>query len=155
MAARPAKVFLDSNVILSAFISELGPSRLLLDVLSLGLPQISGYTGTYNLLEIERVLQRKLPEALSVYRIYFPKFRLTIAPLPSPENVAKASRWIVPHDAPVLAAALAVETDYLITGNRKDFETPALLAARLPLEIYSPGVFVRTVLPRLLASGLS
>ena len=54
MAGRIVKLFLDSNVILSGLLSDKGAPRIILDILSLNLPFLSGLTGEFNLLEMER-----------------------------------------------------------------------------------------------------
>jgi len=54
MAEKVVRVFLDSNVILSGLISEKGAPRIILDILCLGLPFLTGITGRYNIIEIER-----------------------------------------------------------------------------------------------------
>ncbi len=61
MERRTFKVYLDSDVILSGLISDRGAPRLVLDILSLGLPVLRGVTGRYDLTEIERNITRKLP----------------------------------------------------------------------------------------------
>ena len=58
------RVFLDSNVILSGLISDKGAPRIILDLLSLKLTSITGLTGEYNIIEIERNLKKKLPSAI-------------------------------------------------------------------------------------------
>jgi predicted nucleic acid-binding protein len=65
---RRCKVFLDSNVILSGLFSDKGAPRIILDLLTLNLPVLSGATGRYNLMEVERNLNRKMPEALPLYQ---------------------------------------------------------------------------------------
>jgi hypothetical protein len=58
MGRKVVKVFLDSNVILSGLLSERGAPRILLDLLSLRLPFLTGSTGRYNLIEIDRDLKK-------------------------------------------------------------------------------------------------
>jgi hypothetical protein len=89
MAIKPVRVFLDSNVILSGLLSDRGAPRVILDLFSLGLPFLKGSTGRYNIIEIERNLNKKLPACFPVYREYFPKINLEIIPLPTREEVRK------------------------------------------------------------------
>jgi predicted nucleic acid-binding protein len=58
MAKRSVRLFLDSNVILSGLLSERGAPRIILDLLNLGFPFLTGSTGKYNLIEIERNLKK-------------------------------------------------------------------------------------------------
>ena len=82
MGKKVVRVFLDSNVILSGLLSDKGAPRILLDLLSIGPPFLIGLTGRYNLIEIERNIEKKMPGILSVYKEYFPKLNLKIIPLP-------------------------------------------------------------------------
>jgi len=84
MGKKVVSVFLDSNVILSGLFSERGAPRILLDLLSLGLPFLVGATGRYNLIEIERNLKKKMPGLLFLYKLYLPKVNLKVIPLPRP-----------------------------------------------------------------------
>jgi len=68
MPGKSVRVFLDSNVVVSGLISEVGPPRILLD---LALARISGLhmmTGEYNIVEIERKLRQKIPRAIPAWR---------------------------------------------------------------------------------------
>lgn len=150
MRRRHVKVFLDSNVILSGLLSDKGAPRVLLDILSLGLPFLSGATGKYNMMEIERNLKTKLSKALSVFKTYFPTIGLKILPLPKRERIETLVQWIDAKDAPVLASALSWQADYLITGDIKDFGTQTLRKAGLSIRIVSPASFVDEILPELI-----
>ena len=121
MATNSCRVFLDSNVIISGMISDKGAARIILDLLSLHLPGIIGITGEYNLVEVERDLARKLPQALPVYLEYLPKLSLTIIPLPTIEELAEYFGAINNKDLPVLLSAIKGCTDFLVTGDNKDF----------------------------------
>jgi predicted nucleic acid-binding protein len=137
MAKKTIKIFLDSNVILSGLLSDKGPPRVILDLLCLNMPFLKGVTGEYNLLEIERNINNRLPTILDIYRTYLPKLRLLIVPLPPPEAIKSYLGRIIDKDAPVLASAVIGGADYLVTGDKKDF---GLLRddASLPLKIVSP-----------------
>ncbi len=143
MAEEAAKVFLDSNVILSGFLSDKGEPRIILDLLSLDLPFLSGLTGQYNILEIDRNLENKLPEALPVYKEYFPKLSLEIIPLPSKEEIKDYKDIISEKDAPVLASAVKGGADYLVTGD-KDF-LKVKKTRKMPFKILSPQEFLFTI----------
>jgi len=115
------RIFLDSNVILSGLLSEKDSPRIILDILCLGLPGITGVTGRYNLIEIERNITKKLPGILSVYNEYLPKLNLTIIPLPSAGAIEKFSGYIADKDVPVPVSAIEGNSDFLVTGDIKDF----------------------------------
>lgn len=121
MATNSCRVFLDSNVIISGLLSDKGAPRIILDLLSLRLPGITGLTGEYNLIEVERNLARKLPKALPIYKEYLPILSLTVIPLPKPEELTKYIGAINNKDLPVLLSAINGYVDFLITGDNKDF----------------------------------
>jgi len=151
MAKRAVRVFLDSNVILSGLISDKGPPRLILDILTLGLPFLAGLTGRFNLIEIERNLKKKAPGALSVLNSYLPKLNLTVIPLPDPDEVRRFSGKVEQKDIPVLLSALQGKADFLVTGDKKHFD--GIKAKHTyPLRIVSPAEFLEIVLPDIIKS---
>ena len=156
MQKRRCKVFLDSNVLLSGLFSDKGAPRLILDLLTLQLPFLSGATGRYNLIEVERNLKKKMPAAIPLYREYFPRLGLEIVALPSRETVRSFVGVIAEKDIPVLASAIACSAEYLITGDRKDF-AGLKKDKRYNLTIIGPSEFIETVLHGIikdLSSGL-
>ena len=148
MAKKAVRVFLDSNVILSGLLSGKGAPRIILDILCLKLPFLAGLTGRYNIMEIERNLARKMPDALPIYKEYIPEINLTIVPLPKPQEIRRYSGSIADKDIPVLASAVKGRADFLVTGDKKDF---AKLKAKgnYPFKIVSPAEFVDTILPEI------
>ncbi|GBE05039.1 MAG TPA: PIN domain-containing protein [Nitrospirae bacterium] len=145
MAKKRIKVFLDSNVILSGFMSDKGPPRIILDLLSLELPVLAGVTGEYNIIEIERNLKKKMPELWSVYKKYLPDLNLEIIPLPDRKSLEQWSGGINASDMPVLVSAIKAKADYLITGD-KDF-TGFKGRDKLSFKIITPSKFVDIVIP--------
>ena len=151
MAKRRHKLFLDSNVILSGLLSDKGSPRIILDILSLNLPLLSGTTGQYNIMEIEKNLKKKMPGIIPLYKKYLPAIRLEIVPLPARDTVKKLSKYIAGRDAPVLGSAISSKADYLVTGDKKDFHKPEL-KAKYEFQILSPSEFVKEILPEFLRS---
>jgi predicted nucleic acid-binding protein len=124
MAENAVRIFLDTNVLLSGFLSMTGAPRLILDVLASDQSFVEAATGQYNILEIERNLERKLLKAVPIYKEVFAKIRLTIVPLPTSEEMAEA-RWAAgatPKDFPVLVSAASWRADFLVTGDKKHFD---------------------------------
>jgi len=149
MAKKVVRIFLDSNVILSGLLSDKGPPRLILDLLSLELPFLVGSTGKYCLIEIERNLKKKVPEVLSVYKTYLPKLNLKVVPLPRPEEVKKFSGQIANKDIPVLASAFRGRVDFLVTGDKQHFEK-LKISGRYPFKIVTPAEFLHVILPEII-----
>lgn len=144
MAGKRLKVFLDSNVIISGLFSDKGSPCIVLDLLSLDLPLLSCATGEYNIVEIERNLLKKMPDVLPVYRRYLKILNLEIVPLPLSKDIKKLSGQIADKDIPVLASAINSNADFLVTGDKKDFEK---LKGNYPFKILSPSEFLDIILP--------
>jgi predicted nucleic acid-binding protein len=149
MAERRLKVFLDSNVILSGLISDRGSPRIILDLLGLDLPFLSGTTGQFNIIEIERNIHKKVPELLPVYKKYFTSLNLEIVSLPSLKEIKKLQGSIASKDLPVLASAVKGNVDFLITGDKKDF-AKTRVRGKYHFKIASPAEFIETILPEFL-----
>jgi len=141
MSKKPVRVFLDSNVILSGLLSEIGAPRLILDVLCMELPDLVAVTGRYNIIELERNIRKKAPKVLPVYDEYFPKLRFEIVPMPSSADVTKHSGIIADKDTPVLVSAIKGRADFLVTGDKKHFEKVKKSGA-LPFRIVNPAEFL-------------
>ncbi len=141
MGKRAVRVFLDSNVILSGLLSSTGAPRIILDILTLELPAITGLTGRYNIIEIERNIRKKAPKILPIYHEYVPKLKLEIVPLPSPADVAKHIGIVHDKDTPVLVSAIKGKTDFLVTGDKKHFKKARKATASL-FKIVSPAEFL-------------
>ena len=163
MARAAVRIFLDSNVILSGLLSDRGAPRVILDILCLKLPFVAGLTGQYNLVEIERNISKKIPEALSVYKAYLPKINLEIIPLPSQNEVKKFSGQVSEKDVPVLVSAVNGKADFLVTGDKELINRPPSADHRPPQEnkrrppkynypfkILNPSEFVEIILPEIL-----
>jgi predicted nucleic acid-binding protein len=143
------KVFLDSNVLLSGLFSDKGAPRIILDLLTLNLPMLAGATGRYNLIEVERNLKKKMPEAIPLYQKYLPRIRLEIVEMPSRATVISMAGAIAEKDVPVLASAIACGAEYLITGDKKDF-AKLRNVKKYNLKIVSPSEFIETVFPEII-----
>jgi len=151
MGEKKHRIFLDSNVLLSGLISERGAPRRLLDILALDLPVLTGLTGRYNLIEIERNIVKKAPAVWPVFQAYLPKLKLEIVPLPSPDDVRRLAGTADPKDIPVLASAVTGHADYLVTGDKKLYSS-AVESRRFAFPIAGPAEFLDRILPRILKS---
>ena len=121
MPGKSVRVFLDSNVVVSGLISEVGPPRILLDLAFARITGLYMMIGEYNLMEIERTLRKKLPRALPVWRRYRKHLELEIVPLPEWKEIELHRGTIADKDVPVIVSAIQGKCDLLVTGDRKDF----------------------------------
>jgi predicted nucleic acid-binding protein len=149
MAKRTVRLFLDSNVILSGLLSDRGAPRIILDLLSLGLPFLTGSTGQYNLMEIERNLEKRMPGLMPVYKRYLPRLNLTVIPLPKREELSEFFGKITDKDIPVLLSAIKGKADFLLTGDRRHFEKLKGVE-KYQVKIITPSEFIDSILPEIL-----
>jgi predicted nucleic acid-binding protein len=149
MARRTVRLFLDSNVILSGLLSDRGAPRIILDLLSHGLPFLTGLTGRYNLLEIERNLKKRMPGIWSVYKRYLPRLNLTVISMPQPEELREVWGKIADKDVPVLVSAIRGKADFLIPEDKRHFEKIKELGT-YQLKIVTPSEFIDSILPEIL-----
>jgi len=148
MAKRTVEVFLDSNVILSGLLSDKGAPRILLDLLTLKLPFLTGSTGRYNLIEIERTLRKKIPQILPVYKRYFPKLNLKIVPMPKADDIKAYSGNLAEKDVPVLLSTIRSKTDFLVTEDKKYFQILKAIEEVL-FKIVTPSELIDHILPEI------
>lgn len=143
------RVFLDSNVIQSGLFSDRGAPRLILDLLTLGLPVVTGLTGRFNLLEIEGNIGKRLPDALPVWREYLPKLRLEVVPMPSSWDLALLGDTAEGKDLPVIASAISGKADHFVSDDKRLLSR---LEKRtdLPFRTASPAKFLNVHLPLIL-----
>jgi predicted nucleic acid-binding protein len=109
---------LDANILFSAVHSPEGGARELMRLARAGRCEV--ITSQHAIFEAKRNLLVKSPAPAEE----FEKILTTVQRVPDadPILVARAGRFGLPeNDAPILAAAVAAETDMLVTGDRKHF----------------------------------
>jgi predicted nucleic acid-binding protein len=132
----PLTVFLDANVLFSAALG--GPAfKLIWELARQG--RIRLMTSVHCRIEADANLERKRPR--SVARLGPLLVDVQLAPEPTSQQLAAARRFVPEKDAPVLAAALAVRADVLVTGDLKHFG-PLMERDDLPLRVRSPRAFL-------------
>lgn len=135
------RVFLDANILFSAAKSDGAMRALLRMLLEAGHEAV---VDSYVVAEARRNLLAKAPPALDVLDALL--MQLTSVAAASPAGVGSAADlgWLPDKDRPVLAAAIRLDCDALVTGDRTHFGTgygrrfggvvihsPASLAKRL------------------------
>jgi predicted nucleic acid-binding protein len=91
--------------------------------------------------EVMRTIKEKLPEALPALMRLLVSIPPEIRKEPGPEEVARWPEVMHTEDAGILAAAVAAQLDYLITGDRHFFENP-VIAEKSGLYILTPAQFL-------------
>ncbi len=137
----PAKprVFLDSNVIFSGLYSSAGAPGKILERFIQG--ELRVVISQQVLEEVVRTLGAKLVEALPTLRRLLVSVPPEIVQDPSLEEVARWVGVLHPADAGILAAAMAAQVDYLVTGDKHFFEKPDM-AEKIGLRIVTPTQFL-------------
>ena len=133
-------IFLDANVLFSAFHSSKGPAGTILDYFIYG--KLSVVISQQVLEEIVRNLKLKLQESLPLFQKLLVNTPPMIVKNPSSEEIAEWAQVINFEDAGILASAVAVQPDYLVTSDKHFFEN-FKIAERSRLRIISPAQFLK------------
>ncbi len=110
------RVFLDANILFFAAKSD-GAVRELLRLLF-----DNGHeccVDDYVVIEARRNLNAKEPDAVIAFETLLK--RLSISPAQAPGPELKLVNWLPEKDRPVLAAAMRLRCDALVTGDRTHF----------------------------------
>ncbi len=110
------RVFLDANILFSAAKSD-GAVRALLQLLL-----DRGHeccVDDYVVIEARRNLTAKQPDTLIAFGALLERLRISPAQAPGPE--LKLVNWLPEEDRAVLAAAMRLRCDALVTGDRTHF----------------------------------
>ena len=115
MSTKPSKVFLDSSVIIAGLASVTGGSHeiLALAELKLIIPFISEDVVS----EVLRNVQKKLPNSLPHFYTLFKSLPFKIIDA-TEKDLEYAKTLINEKDAPILAAAIAGQVDWLLSLDK-------------------------------------
>ncbi len=142
------QLFFDSSALFAGVASQAGAPRALLMLDENG---IIGVTASEQVIaETERALARKAPQALPYYRQALRSARITIVHDPAPD-VVFVNAGLTSHaaDLPILVAARRIQTDFLVTLDRRHFIDDPQVAARAGIRIGTPGDALAWVRSRL------
>lgn len=107
----PIRVFLDSNVLISALVgSPESPPVVLVDWLA-GDQLV---TSKLNLAEVERNLHRRLPDALPLWQAFIARSGLQLV-----SGMAPRCKGINAKDATIVGAALRHRATHFVTGDKR------------------------------------
>jgi len=145
----PSSLFMDSSALFTGVASATGAARALLVLAEAG--KISVVVSQQVLVETERALARKLPQALPSYRKALRATGMRIVPDPTTEELAPY-RGLISHqaDLPIPVAAMREQVDFLVTHNDHHFLRPEVQSGS-GLRIGSPGDGLRWILAQLAA----
>ena len=110
------RVFLDANILFSAAKSAVAVRELLHLLLDSG---HECWVDDYVVIEARRNLTAKAPDALTAFEALLKRLRISPAQAHGPE--LKLVNWLPEKDRTVLAAAIRLRCDALVTGDRTHF----------------------------------
>ena len=110
------RVFLDANILFSAAKSDGAVRKLLRLLLDSG---HECWVDDYVVIEARRNLTAKEPDALIAFEALLKRLGISPAQAPGPE--LKLVNWLPEKDRTVLAAAMRLRCDALVTGDRTHF----------------------------------
>jgi putative PIN family toxin of toxin-antitoxin system len=135
------RVFFDSSALFAAAYSATGAAR---DLLKLAIQQQVQIVISQDVLtETERNLERKAPTKLDVFKQLLTLIEPEIVDSPAKETVWEIEQYVAQKDAPIIAAAIAAQPDYLVTYDRKDLLDKPEVAEKSGLQIVTPDVVVK------------
>ena len=141
MERRRWKVFLDTSALIAGILSPTGAAHEVLRLCEAGVVQ--AVVSRQVLVEADRNLSNKLPSVLPEYRVFLKQLLPVVVEDPSIDAVDQASGVIHRNDAPILAAAIESQVDFLITWNTRHFQIKSVRSyTRFP--ILTPGEFLET-----------
>lgn len=139
MERRRWKVFLDTSALIAGILSPTGAAHEVLRLCEAGVVQAA--VSRQVLVEADRNLSKKVPAVLPEYRMFLRQLSPLVVEDPSRDAVEQALGVIHHNDAPILAAAMELQADFLITWNTRHFHKKSVRAyAKFP--ILTPGEFL-------------
>jgi len=134
------RVFLDSNVLISALIGSAHSAPVVLVDWLAGNPAAVLVTGRCCVQEVEKNLARKLPQAQPLWHQFLSASGIHMVPCPR-----KSIAGINAKDAAIVAAAVSASATHFVTGDKRLLAEMRAAKSRLP-----PGVTPREMLEVLL-----
>ena len=141
-AARKRRVFLDTNVLFSGLRTPGGNPRRILQRATEGMVQ--AVVSPLVLVELARNLRRKEPYLMRDLEQFLTSTTLDVAPEAPDEEIARWRDAGLGTDAPIVAAAVLAEVDYLCTGDQRLLNRASLLLGA-GLRVVSPGDLVEAL----------
>jgi putative PIN family toxin of toxin-antitoxin system len=140
MRRQRLKVFLDTSALIAGIASAKGAAREVLQLAETGLIEV--IVSRQVIVEADRNIEDKLPEMLSEYREFIKLLAPVLVDDPPRGQIKRFLTVINPDDAPILAAAVNAEADFLITWDRKHF-IGKNIHIHPDMKIVTPGEFLK------------
>ncbi len=135
------RAFLDTSAVFTAIWSEEGGGRMILRLGEAGAVKI--VLCRQVLVELERALRRKAPQALPLLAVLLDRARIEVGPEPDCEIRSSCQRFVThAGDAAILAAAVGASADCFVTLDRQHFLQNPDLQRAVPFLVGTPGDFL-------------
>jgi predicted nucleic acid-binding protein len=137
-------IFFDASCLIAAVGNPSGGSGFLLSICARG--YLQAVVSQQVLLETQRNLQAKLGlDATYRFDALLAITPFSLAPLPLPEEIKELEYLVNKKDSHVVAAALSIQTSYLLTLDKGLIEE--VNKADIGITAILPGEFIKNILP--------
>jgi len=116
------RVFVDTNVLISAMASKASVSRKALLLLS---EEHRLIICSYSIEEVSRVLSKKFPDKLAEWDQLLTRLEFELIYTPPDISAFEVPHIRDPKDLPILVSAMVAQPDIIVTGDL-DFRTPEI-----------------------------
>jgi putative PIN family toxin of toxin-antitoxin system len=116
------RVFVDSNILVSAVLSE---SSIASKLLTLLIEEHHLIICSYSITEVSDVIHRKFPGVLSRWDKFLATLEFELAYTPADLSTVKVPSIRDPKDLPILVSAMLAQPEIIVTGDL-DFRTPEI-----------------------------
>lgn len=130
------RVFVDSNILISAMQSATSASRKLLLLLA---EEHQLIICSYSLYEVSRVLSKRFPNKLQEWDQFLARLEFELAYTPSDFSSFPVPNIRDDKDIPILVSAIIAQPDILVTGDHDFFTTEI----QEYFAVYSPTDFLK------------
>ena len=131
------RVFIDSNILISAMHSGASISRHLLLLLA---REHHLLICSYSLAEVSRVLEKRFPDKLAEWDHFLTRLQFEMVYTPTDPSTFSIPYIRDKKDIPILVSAMIAQPDILVTGDH-DFHTPEIQEY---FTVMTPADFVRS-----------
>lgn len=130
------RVFVDSNILVSAVLSRDSLSSKLLHLL---VNHHRIVICSYSITEVSKVIATKFPERISIWDRFLSQLKFDLTYTPSNPSSFDAPPIRDKKDLPILVSAIIAQPDILVSGDL-DFHTKEIMNC---FPVYTPSDFIR------------
>lgn len=129
------RIFIDSDVLISSFLSRRGAAYLIIDTL-----RMDKFISNFSLVEIETAFIRKSLDLKALEKLVKQKIKVVEI---DEEEVKSKNKFVVdPNDAHIIAGAIRSKARFLISYNIRDYLVDKIYQ-NLNIIVMTPGQFLQ------------